>query len=649
MNGRRFFCGRRFMNARRLPGTNPILPLAIAAILFASPFSRTARAADKPADKPEIAVFDLSGELTEQPVDDFSAMLSGKTAPSLRDIVQRMNKAAGDKSVKAVVILADDGSFGEAQIEELRQAIHKLRDAGKDVYAHSDTMMLGEYALICGATRVSESPTADLWLTGPYGDAPFIRGLLDKMGVEPDFLHCGAYKSASEIFMRDGPSPEADQMENWLMDSQYDTIINLISTGRNLPADQVRKLIDGGPYTAEKGKAAGLIDAVEDLDGFEAAIKDKFGGDIIFDKDYGQPQQPQLDLSNPFALFKIFADMAGGPKPAGAAKPAVGVVYVDGMIVLGKSDDSVLTSTSAASSDIAAALDKAARDDSVKAVVLRVDSPGGSAVASEIIMQATLRVKAKKPFVVSMGDVAGSGGYYVASQADTIFADNSTLTASIGVVGGKLATTEMWKKIGVTFKPYSRGANSGLLSSDAIFSDTERQSMQAWMDDLYGVFKNHVVAERGAKLKKPIDDLAAGRVFTGKQALDLGLVDRIGTLQDAIEFAADQAKLKDFDVRTVPEPENFLQKLMEQSSGGNEDPSHLTTAAHSFDAARSFAGNGSLSLLKLAAPYLSQIDGEHARLVEGALDQLQLIQNEGVVLVMPASMMGRPARGAGAK
>src|SRR5581483_1678878 len=210
----------------------------------------------------------------------------------------------------------------------------------------------------------------------------------------------------------------------------------------------------------------------------------------------------------------------------------------------------------------------ASRDDSIKAVVLRIDSPGGSATASEIILDATQRLKAKKPLVVSMGNVAGSGGYYVACGSDTIFADDSTITGSIGVVGGKFATTEMWKKIGVTWKPYQRGKNASMLSSAATFTPEQREKMQTWMNDIYGVFKGHVTAIRGSRLKKPIDDIAGGRVYTGKQALDLGLVDKLGTLQDAVAYAADQAKLTDYDLRTVPEPKNLLQQLVEQSAGG---------------------------------------------------------------------------------
>ena len=431
-------------------------------------------------------------------------------------------------------------------------------------------------------------------------------------------MYC-AYKSASELFMREGPSPEAEQMTNWLFDSIYDSTIKQIADGRHVDAQKVRNWIDNGPYTAEKAKAAGLIDAVEQRAGLEEMLKQKYGSEVTFDKQYGAPRPPQLDMSNPFSLIKTFAELMGGTKAQVHDKPAVGIVYVDGPIVLGKGEASLFGSQAATSTDLARAIDQAARDDSVKAVVLRVDSPGGSAVASEIILAATQRLKEKKPLVVSMGDVAGSGGYYVTCAADTIFADESTITASIGVVGGKFVTTDMWNRIGVTWKPYQRGAHAGLLSSDTDFSPEDRQRLQSWMDDIYGVFKGHVVAVRGDKLKKPIDDLAGGRVFTGRQALDLGLVDKIGTLQDAIEFAAGKANLKDYEVRTVPEPKNIFQKLAEQA-GGDNDPSHLLTGGTLFD---------------LAAPYLKNLDPQRVRAIHNALGQLQLMQKEGVILMMP--------------
>jgi protease-4 len=469
---------------------------------------------------------------------------------------------------------------------------------------------------------------------GMYGDALYLHGLLTKLGIQPDFLHCGAYKSASEIFMRDGPSPEAEQMENWLFDSVYDTSINLIASGRNVSPDQAKKWIDAGPYTAEKSMDAGMIDAVEDRATLETVLKTKYGNDVVFEKKYGAEKPPELNFSNPFAIMGVLAQLMNPPKPGGG-KAAVGVVYVDGPIVLGKADSSLFGSETATSTDISKALDEAANDDSVKAVVLRIDSPGGSATASEIILRATERVKAKKPLIVSMGDVAGSGGYYVSCAADTVFADDATITASIGVVSGKLATTDMWNKIGVTWKPYQRGAHAAMLSTDAIFSPDERAQMQNQMNEIYGVFKAHVTAIRGNKLKKPIDELAEGRVFTGRQALDLGLVDRIGTLSDAIAFAADQAKVSDYIVRPVPEPKNVLQKLMEQSAGGDDDTDHVSLSS---------GGNW---IARLAEPYLAGLDPAHVRIVQMALGQLEMIQQQQVIIMMPAGFCVKPMPHAG--
>jgi protease-4 len=579
------------------------------------------------ATQPVVAVFDLSGEMSEQPVDN-SLPFFGPQPLSLREVVSRMDKAAKDPSVKAVVILADEAALGYAQGIEVRQAMQNIRAAGKDVYGHADGVMMPQYVLLSGCSQVSIAPTGEVWALGLYGDGLYLHGLLTKIGVTPDFLHCGAYKSASEIFMRDGPSPEAEQMENWLFDSIYDTTIGQIASGRKVSADQVHAWIDSGPYTAEKAKSNGMIDAVEDRAELEAAIKAKYG-DVAFDKKYGAEKQPEINFSNPFAVMQVLAQLMNPPKP-GENKPGIGIVYVEGPIVTGKADSSAFGSELAASTDISKALDDAAADDSIKAVVLRVDSPGGSATASEIILRATERLKAKKPLVVSMGDVAGSGGYYVTCAADTVFADDATITASIGVVGGKLVTTDMWNKIGVNWHAYSRGANAALLSTDTDFTDAQRTQMQSWMDEIYGVFKGHVVAIRGNKLKKPIDELAAGRVFTGKQALDLGLVDRIGTLADAIAFAADEAKVSDYSVRTVPEPKNLLQKLIEKSAGDDGDSNHI-----------SMGSNGNW-LERLAAPYLAGIDSGHLAAINMALGQLELMQQEQVILMMPAPFCTKP-------
>ena len=544
-----------------------VLPtMALLTIVLAPAVRADDEKPDKKTDKkPTVAVFKLEGELTEQPAPD-AFPFGSLNQTNLKDLVAHMNKAADDAQVKGVVVLLEGASIGTAQKEEVRQAMKKLRDAGKEIYAHADSLQMGEYALLAGASRLSVVPTGDLWVTGMHGEAPYVRGLLDHIAVQPDFLTCGKYKSAAEVFMRREPSPEAHAMQNWLFDGIFETYCKMIAEGRKVDVAKVKAWIDDGPYTAERAKQVGLIDAVEHRQDFEAAIKKKIGDDLVFNKKYGEKEMPKPDFNNPFAIFKILGEMMGETKAKKKDdKPAVGIVYVEGAISLGKSEPSPFGAAEGAhSTDIRKALDEAARDDNIKAVVLRVNSPGGSAVASEIILDATKRVKAKKPFVVSMGNVAGSGGYYVACASDTIFADESTITASIGVVSGKLVTNPMWARLGITFTPYQRGKNAGMLSSAKPFSDEERKRMQGYMDEIYGVFKNHVTTIRGSKLKKPIDELAGGRVFTGKMAVENKLVDRVGTLDDAITEAKSLAGLKadePIDRLELPKPKSIFEQL----------------------------------------------------------------------------------------
>src|ERR1035437_5528455 len=551
----------------------------------------------------------------------------GPPGASLKDLVMRLSKAASDPAVKAVVILPETGWLGSAQIEELRAAMALVRKQDKEVFVHADSLVLGQYLLACGASRISVVPTGMLLIPGLHASSLHVRGLLDKIGVKPDFLTEGAYKSAAELFMREQPSPEADEMMNWLLDSWYASCKEQIAQGRKADAAKVQGWLDDGLFTAEQAKAVGLIDAVEQRQDFEAMLKERYGKDVVFERKYGRKGQPELDFASPWDFVKLWVQLFGASAKKAEAKPAVGIVYVSGSIQTGKGvPDPFGGNLGAFSSDVREALEMAAEDESIKAVVLRIDSPGGSATASEIILDATRRLKAKKPFVVSMGDVAGSGGYYVACGADTIFADATTLTGSIGVLGGKLATTEMWRKIGVTFKEYKRGQNAGLFSTEDVFTESERARVRALLDEVYADFKKHVTDIRGKRLKKPIEDLAGGRVYTGKQALELGLVDRLGTMNDAVSFAADQAKLKTYAVRVVPEPKNFLERLTERSSGGKDEPGHVSSAAGT-------------SLFKLAAPYLQNLDPQRTAAIASVFSRLEILRKEGVVLSMPEFLL----------
>jgi protease-4 len=611
---------------------------AVTVMLALFLFPHTVMAGEEKGEGPKpavVPVFSLNGPITEAPVgEDF--LFGSMGVEPLKDLIARMKRARDDSQVKAVVLLIGDVSMGYGQVEELRRVMDEIKSAGKKIYVHADGLTLGQYVLASGASEISLVPTGPVMMPGMILEELYLRGLLDKIGVKPDFMTCGAYKSAAETFMRDGPSDEAHEMMNWLVDGLFDTSVRLIAEGRGVEPKQVRQWIDGALYTAEKAKEKGIVDKVQYRQDFVAGLKKQYGEEADFNKKFGKKKRDELDLSSPFGLIKLWAEIIQGPGAKKPSKDSIAIVYVDGAIMPGQPTPSPFGSSGIAySTPIRKALDEAAKDDTVKGVVLRVDSPGGSAVASEIILNATKRVKSEKPFVVSMGDVAGSGGYYVACGADTIFVDSATITASIGVVSGKFATTDMWNKIGITWKAYKRGANAGLLGSDDVFSDSERARMRELMTDIYEAFKAHVVAIRGDRLKKDIDDLAGGRVFTGTQALELGLVDKLGGLDDAIKFVAKQAKLDEYEIRVIPRPKNFMEILLSDLGDGEEDDDTISIAS-------TLTGVGRAHwLLERALPHLKGLDPQRLDTVRLALQQLNLLQEESVILTMPVFDIGQ--------
>jgi protease-4 len=587
-------------------------------------------AGDAASSTPVVAHFHLSGLLQESPVADPFGLMAGEMT-SLKDLVLHMEKASADSEVKAVILTFGSLQFGLGQLQEVRQSIDRLKAAGKKVYVHAEAMDTRTYALLCAGSRLSVAPQSSLWLTGIYGESLYVKGLLDKIGVQADYLHMGDYKSAAEMLTRTSPNAQAQENLNWVFDGFYASLVEMMAKSRGKKPEEIRDLIDHGPYLAEQALQKGLIDAVQTREEFLAQVRKEVGGQMTVNNRYGRQERAAINLASPLAIFSMLAEMFKAP--AASQKDAVALIYIDGAILPGYSEPSLFGAFNAAfSGSIQKALEKAAESDSIKAVVMRVDSPGGSAEASEVILNATSRVRTKKPLIVSMGDVAGSGGYYVSCGADAIFADEATITASIGVVGGKLVTTDLWGKLGVNWVGYKRGANADLLNSAQPFSDSQRQVVQNYMQQVYETFKGHVVKGRGDKLRKPIDEIAAGRIYTGKQALGLGLVDQIGGLQQAIEYAAAKASLKDYEIRVIPEPQDFLTMLMGEYSGEGERPTDVTLSG----ATSLFAGHPTLApLLDL----LRKTEPQHAAALAQALQRIELLRKENVILMMPFDMV----------
>jgi protease IV len=599
----------------------------LAGLLLLQTQNFASAADDKAAASGTVAVFSIGGELAEKPDDEELAFLMGQSADSFLSLTTRMRQTIADKDVKAVVILAGNSAPGLAQAEEIHGILTDIRKAGKPVYVHADSLMTRQVMMFSGASEFCMSPTGYIFLHGLYGEQVHLRGLLDRLRIKPDFITMGAYKSAAETFMLESASPAAAEMSKWLFDGMFDSTVNAIAAGRGVKTTQVLSWIDDGIYSATEAAEVGIIDSVTYRQDLVTKIKEKHGEGVSFDKRYGKKSQQQIDFSNPFAALQLWAQILSGPTKKKSDKDGIAVIYVEGAIMPGSPDASPFgTSSGAYSTPIRKALDEAAEDDTIKAVVLRVDSPGGSVVASEIILDATRRIKVKKPIGISMGNTAASGGYYVSCAADTIFAETGTITGSIGVLSGKFVTTDMWKSVGINFTPLARGKKAGMLGSATAFTEGERARMTAWMEDVYGQFKGHVTAIRGDRLKKPIDDLAAGRVWTGQQALEHGLVDRIGGIHDAIEFIADEAKLEDYEVRVIPRPQNFAELLMGDLNGDSNKKSKTLSLESSVS---------ENSLWKATMPLLQSLDPNRVAAVRQAIQQLDIVSREQISLSTP--------------
>ncbi|HKQ48786.1 MAG TPA: signal peptide peptidase SppA [Phycisphaerae bacterium] len=588
-----------------------------------------------------VAVFEIKGDVPEAPDSSGLGELFGEQAPTtMFDLLEKLRAARTDENVQAVVFEIENAALGFAQIQELRAQFEALKAAEKDVWVFAETLHSGSLALGSAASHLVLLPTGEVDFRGLYGEASYFKNMLDKIGVEADILHCGDYKSAGEPFYRTGPSKEADEQTNRLLDGIFEELIASVAKSRRLDPKRVRELIDIGAFSAKEALEAKLVDKLAYREEFVKTIKKRYGADVKITHKYGKKKGPEVDFENPFAFFKLFSDLMKGPEESD--KPAIAVVYVEGPITTGKTESGLFGgSSNAGSTTVRKAIAKAAADDNVKALILRVDSPGGSAIASDIICEATKRFKKSgRPFVVSMGNVAGSGGYYVATLGDTIFAEPSTITGSIGVVGGKLVTKGLWDWVGITGHEYKRGKHADIMNTNRKFSEEERAKISEMMNRVYEEFKGRVVEGRSDHIKGELESLAGGRVYTGKQALEIGLVDRLGGFADAIKYTANEAELgNDYELKVFPKPKNIMD-IFAEAFGGKEDKEDfvsLRTAGMQIGA--KFAG---LPGIAAGVEALNKLDPQKARAMKNFLIQMELLSNEGVLLVGPPCMEMMP-------
>ena len=598
------------------PSTQPIA-LASATTKPATPSIHELAAKIKQIDhdkrtQPKVAVFDLSRPIAEKPA-GFS-LFADPDAMTLRSLVDRLHHAAADKTVRAVLITLADPGINLSQAQEVRDALVELRRAGKQTFVYADAYDTDTYSLATGATNICIMPGGEMMLPGVGLETTFIKGLLDKLGVQADYVQIGEYKGADEEFTRTTPSPELRGELNKLTDSLYAQVIDGISLNRNLSREAVKATIDESILTAEAAKDRGFVDHLVDEDGLRDLVKQEIGEKVQWVHDYDAPTRDDVDLSSPFALFSLMMK-----KPVESDKPAVALVFADGVIVDGDSGTSLTEGSTIGSDEIRKAMRIAGRDENIKAVVVRINSPGGSALASEAMWQAVRRVAKDKPVVISVGSMAASGGYYLASAGDKIYADPAAIIGSIGVVGGKFVTKDLYDKLGLTTESFDRGRNADLFSSNTPFSDRQRRMVTNWMRQTYDQFTQRVMTTRKDKIKD-IDQVARGRIFVAGQAKDLGMIDEIGGLDKALAYGADQADLKpqEYDVRVIPAPKTLADFI----NGSAEDAAtpvqpHVELSA--------------MSLLKALPAGLAKSTIEQ-------LQMLQLLEKRPVLCAMPVAI-----------
>lgn len=527
-----------------MPGLSPLAGMVASKLDEPGPYEAPRQSADFREGEPAAAVIEWRGEISE--VAGMS-LFGGATTP-LSELIEQLDAAATDPNVTGLVVRVGDLSIDLAAAEELRAAVQRLRSSGKPVWCHAERLTDTGYHVVGACDRIGLAPLGEVAITGPAATPIHLKGLLDRVGVTADFLHVGAFKGAAEPLTRDAPSPEMLETLGAIVEQRWRTQRDAIAKARGLDETEAAAAIDRALFVGDDAIAAELVDEVSTWEAFREAGRG------------GKPWRV-LRRGAKLADFAALQRFLGLSPPERPSAPHVAVVYAVGNIVDGGGSGLIGAREEIASHTLVAALGAIAADDAVAAVVLRVDSGGGSALASEQIWHAAKALADRKPLVVSMGGAAASGGYYISAPAHRIFASADTLTGSIGVVGGKLVFGDALAKLGVRTFEVHRGARALMWSSMQPWTAQERTTVESMMRATYDAFVGRVA--QGRKLDpKAVDLIAQGRVWTGTDAKARGLVDEIGTLRDAIADAETRGGVAPGTALEIYPPEPTLRDLL---------------------------------------------------------------------------------------
>lgn len=522
-----------------------------------------------------IAEITLEGQLQEHPSGfSFSWLTMGPSRQSsLTQTMTQLLRAAHDPAIQGVFLNLRSFDLSLTQSQELGELIADLRAKGKKVAVFSPDFDTNTYLLASYANDAIMSRHGDLFLPGVAIQLMFFKGLLSKLDLQADMVQIGKFKGAEEPMTRNSASPAFARQINRLITAWYGQIVATIAKNKpQLTHSQIVSAINTGWMEGIRAKKSGFVDQLESRQNIRKWIQTDFDGPAKLITHYGTKKVSSMDLSSPLALLQ----MLGSPRHARASvKPAVAVICADGTIT----DDSPGTSYNAnlvTPARIRREVKSALKNSAVKAIVLRVDSPGGSAEASEEIWQILHAAGRKKPLLVSMGAEAASGGYYISTAGKEIIADPGTIAGSIGVVGGKVVLGGLFKKIGLHVQTFSMGDHAAMFDSTTPFTPEERTFITHMMKQTYALFTRRVMQSRGKKITD-IQKVARGRLYPGAMAVSKGLVDSVGSLHDSIVIAAKDGKISGtYRVLIYPRAQTLAQIIRQRLGIETQLPAGLT-------------------------------------------------------------------------
>jgi protease IV len=514
-----------------------------------------------PVPAQTILEVDLTRGLQEQAPDDpMTSFLLAKHL-TVRDVVEALQRAATDDRVVALIARLGAAHMGLAQLQEVRDAVLAFREKGKRAVAYAATFGEfdagnGAYYLATAFDTIYLQPSGDVGLTGLMAETPFVRGTLDKLDLVPRLDHRSEYKNFMNTITERHYTASHREATQRVMESQFAQIVQGIATARGLHPGAVRTLIDRGPFLGAEALKAQLVDVLAYRDEVYAQVKAQAG-----------EQAKLLFLSK-------YLTRAGRPYATG---DTIALIYGVGAVRLGTSDyDPLMDGPTMGADTVTAAFRAAIEDPEVKAILFRIDSPGGSYVASDAIWRETIRAReAGKPVIVSMGNLAGSGGYFVAMAANKIVAQPGTITGSIGVLGGKILTTGLWDKLGLTWDEIHTSTNATLWSSTHDYTPEQWAHLQDWLDRVYNDFTTKVAAGRQLP-KERVLEIAKGRIWTGEDAKERGLVDELGGFPVALRLtreAIGRAPDAPMHLKLFPERVSPWEALLERLFGDQDESS----------------------------------------------------------------------------